>query len=81
MPSPDQGNLPAEVSSFIGRTAELEEARALLVSTRLLTLIGSGGVGKTRLAKQIAAEHRKAFRDGVWFVDLTDITTATCSHR
>jgi predicted ATPase/DNA-binding CsgD family transcriptional regulator len=74
MPSPDQGNLPAEVSSFIGRTAELEEARALLVSTRLLTLIGSGGVGKTRLAKQIAAEHRQTFRDGVWFVDLTDIT-------
>ncbi|MFL9990960.1 LuxR C-terminal-related transcriptional regulator [Paraburkholderia sediminicola] len=74
MPSPDQGNLPAEVSSFIGRTAELEEARALLVSTRLLTLIGSGGVGKTRLARQIAAEHRQAFRDGVWFVDLTDIT-------
>ncbi|WP_076998045.1 hypothetical protein, partial [Variovorax sp. KK3] len=74
MPSPDQGNLPAEVTSFVGRKAELAEARALLPTTRLLTMIGSGGVGKTRLAKQIAAEQRHAFRDGVWFVDLTDVT-------
>lgn len=74
MPSPDQGNLPAEVTSFIGRKTELDEARALLPSTRLLTLTGAGGVGKTRLAKQIGTEQRQAFRDGVWFVDLTDIT-------
>ncbi|WP_198968745.1 ATP-binding protein [Xylophilus sp. ASV27] len=74
MHSPGQGNLPAEVTSFVGRKAELDEARALLPSTRLLTLTGSGGVGKTRLAKQIGAEERQAFRDGVWFVDLTDIT-------
>lgn len=73
MPSPNRGNLPAEVSSFIGRTAELEHARTLLPSTRLLTLIGPGGVGKTRLAKQIGAEHRQGFRDGVWFVDLSNI--------
>ncbi|MDQ1652673.1 MAG: hypothetical protein QOI35_1873, partial [Cryptosporangiaceae bacterium] len=67
------GNLPAEVTSFIGRRHELAEARRLLSSARLVTLTGPGGVGKTRLAQRVSAEARRAFPDGVWLVELAEL--------
>jgi predicted ATPase/DNA-binding CsgD family transcriptional regulator len=65
-----RGALPAELTSFVGRRRELSETRRLLAGGRLLTLIGVGGVGKTRLALRMAAEVRRTFPDGVWFVEL-----------
>ena len=65
-----RGALPAELTSFVGRRRELAETRRLLASSRLLTLTGVGGVGKTRLALRMAAEVRRTFPDGVWFVEL-----------
>jgi hypothetical protein len=62
------GNLPAELTSFVGRRGELAEVRRLLAGSRLVTLTGVGGVGKTRLAVRAAAGLRRAFRDGVWLV-------------
>ncbi|MGW7679968.1 ATP-binding protein [Kribbella sp. NPDC054772] len=67
---PARGRLPAELTSFVGRRSELADTRRLLSSTRLLTLTGVGGVGKTRLALRMAAEVRRTFADGVWFVEL-----------
>lgn len=65
-----RGALPAELTSFVGRRRELAETRRLLAGSRMLTLTGVGGVGKTRLALRIAAEVRRTFPDGVWFVEL-----------
>ncbi|GAA4231079.1 putative ATPase/DNA-binding CsgD family transcriptional regulator [Streptosporangium album] len=65
--------LPAEVTSFVGRRHEVAETRRLLCEARLLTLTGVGGVGKTRLALRVAAEMGRAFRDGVWLVDLAGL--------
>jgi hypothetical protein len=62
--------LPAELTSFVGRRQQLAEIRRLLSSSRLLTLTGVGGAGKTRLALRTAVEMRRAFSDGVWFVEL-----------
>jgi len=62
--------LPAELTSFVGRRQQLGEIRRMLSSSRLLTLTGAGGVGKTRLALRTAAEVRRAFPNGVWFVEL-----------
>jgi predicted ATPase len=67
------GNLPAELTSFVGRRHELNEARRLLAKARLLTLTGTGGVGKTRLALRIADELRAGFADGVWLVELAEL--------
>ncbi len=67
------GALPAELTSFVGRRRELTETRRLLASSRLLTLTGVGGVGKTRLAMRMAAEVRRTFPDGVWFVELASL--------
>src|SRR5215468_6974457 len=67
------GNLPVEVTSFVGRRRELSEARRLLGGARLLTLAGAGGVGKTRLALRLAAEVRRTFPDGVWLADLAPL--------
>ena len=67
------GNLSAELTSFVGRRGELAEVRRLLAGSRLVTLTGVGGVGKTRLALQAAAELRRAFRDGVWLVRLDQL--------
>lgn len=64
------GNLPLELTSFVGRRRELAEAKKLLATSRLVTLSGVGGVGKTRLALRVSAEVRRAFGDGVWLVDL-----------
>ncbi|PVG81061.1 ATPase [Nocardioides gansuensis] len=65
-----RGALPVELTSFVGRRRELAETRKLLASSRMLTLTGVGGVGKTRLALRMAAEVRRTFPDGVWFVEL-----------
>lgn len=67
-------NLPVLTTSFVGRRREVAEARRLLAETRLLTLTGPGGTGKTRLALAVAAESRPAFPDGVFFVPLEPIT-------
>ena len=67
-------NLPHQPTSFIGRDRELEEVKELLASARLLTLVGMGGLGKTRLSLQIAAEQIHDFADGVWFLDLAPIS-------
>jgi predicted ATPase/DNA-binding CsgD family transcriptional regulator len=64
------GNLRAELTSFVGRRHELTEVRRLLSGARLVTLVGVGGVGKTRLAVHAAAEMRRAFPDGVWLAEL-----------
>lgn len=66
-------NLPAMPSSLIGRSQELTEIAGLLTQTRLLTLTGAGGVGKTRLALQLAADQAETFSDGVWVVDLAGL--------
>jgi predicted ATPase/DNA-binding NarL/FixJ family response regulator len=67
------GNLPAELTSFVGRRGDLGEVKRLLSGSRLVTLTGVGGTGKTRLAVQAAAQLRRAFPHGVWFVDLTSL--------
>jgi predicted ATPase/DNA-binding CsgD family transcriptional regulator len=67
------GNLPAEVTSFVGRRQEVSGVRRLLGQSRLVTLTGPGGVGKTRLALRVGAEMRRAFPDGVWFVELAEL--------
>ena len=66
-------NLPAELTSFVGRRKELSEVKRLLTQTRLLTLTGSGGAGKTRLALRAASEMARSFPDGVWLVSLASI--------
>ena len=67
------GNLPAELTSFVGRRDEVAEVRRLLAGSRLVTLTGVGGVGKTRLALRAAAELRRAFPGGVWLVRLDQL--------
>jgi len=66
-------NLPAQVSSFIGREAELAAVRRLVERSRLVTLTGAGGAGKTRLALQVAAGLVDGSGDGVWFADLAPL--------
>ena len=66
-------NLPVQLTSFVGREAEIAEVRELLGRSRLLTLTGAGGSGKTRLALQAAAEALDDHPDGVWWVDLAPI--------
>ncbi|MET9343144.1 BTAD domain-containing putative transcriptional regulator [Nonomuraea sp. NPDC003804] len=68
---PVRGNLPAEVTTFVGRKRQLAEVGRLLAAHRLVTLTGVGGVGKTRLALRAGAELAAAFPDGVWLADLT----------
>ena len=68
------GNLPAQLTSFVGRERETAEARRLLGRTRLLTLTGAGGTGKSRLALQVAAELLSGYRDGAFFADLSSVT-------
>lgn len=67
------GNLPIELTSFIGRRAELEELKTLISTSRLVTLTGVGGVGKTRLALRAARELRKEFTHGAWLVELGEV--------
>ena len=63
-------NLPRQLTSFISREPEIQQVKTLLAQTSLLTITGSGGCGKTRLALQVAAEIVETFPDGVWLVEL-----------
>jgi predicted ATPase/class 3 adenylate cyclase len=69
-------NLPTQLTSFVGRERELAEVLALLDGSRLLTLTGPGGTGKTRLALQLAAAAADSFPDGLWFVALEPLRDA-----
>jgi len=66
-------NLPQQAARFIGREKELAGLKRLLTTSRLLTLTGSGGCGKTRLSLQLAAESLESFPDGVWLVELAPL--------
>src|ERR1700756_919444 len=67
-------NFPVQLTSFVGRGAQMTELEKLLVDNRLVTLTGAGGAGKTRLAVEIAARIAAEFGDGMWYVDLAPIT-------
>jgi hypothetical protein len=69
-------NLPQQVTSFVGRERELAEVKSLLGKARLLTVFGVGGIGKTRLSLQVAADVMDDYPDGVWFVELAGLTDA-----
>ena len=66
-------NLPQQLTSFIGREREREEIEEMFSGTRLLTLLGMGGLGKTRLALQVGTSVMDSYPDGVWFIDLQTI--------
>lgn len=66
-------NLPVQLTSFVGREREIEELKRTLSTTRIATLTGSGGCGKTRLALEVAARLLAAYEDGVWLVDLAPV--------
>ncbi|MET8759963.1 LuxR C-terminal-related transcriptional regulator [Lentzea sp. NPDC004782] len=68
-----QGNLPTDVTSFIGRRHETATVKKTLPAVRMLTLAGIGGVGKSRLAVQVASQLRRAFPDGVWLIELASL--------
>ena len=72
-PTRRPGNLPAEVTSFVGRRPELSEIRGKLAQARLVSLVGPGGVGKTRAALRAAASVQRGFRDGAWLAELADV--------
>ncbi|MBC2638101.1 MULTISPECIES: protein kinase domain-containing protein [unclassified Rhodococcus (in: high G+C Gram-positive bacteria)] len=72
-----RGNLPLDLSSFVGRRHEIAEAKSLLASSRLLTLVGIGGVGKTRLALRVATSIQREFADGAWLVELDEVPTSS----
>ncbi|MBY0389071.1 MAG: LuxR C-terminal-related transcriptional regulator [Mycobacterium pseudokansasii] len=67
-------HLPVQLTSFVGRQGEMNDVRQILADNRLVTLTGAGGVGKTRLAAQVAAQMAGGFADGVRYVDLAPIT-------
>jgi len=67
-------NLAQQLNSFIGRERELDEVRALLAANRLVTLLGMGGLGKSRLSVQLAAEVMDDYPDGVWLVELAPLS-------
>ena len=68
-----RGNVPAELTSFIGRRQQLQEIKAALTGARMVTLVGPGGVGKTRLALRSAIDLRRGIADGVWLVELAGL--------
>jgi predicted ATPase len=72
-----QHNLPVQLTSFIGREHEIAEAKQLLSNARLLTFIGPGGTGKTRLALNVAEELLTTFKDGAWLVELAPLADPT----
>ncbi len=67
-------NLPSQLTNFVGRGPQLTEVRKLLTESRLVTLTGAGGAGKTRLAVQVANQLADEYSDGIWYVDLAPIT-------
>ena len=80
-PARRSGNLPAETASFVGRRRELAEVRKRLTEARLVSLVGPGGVGKTRLAVRIATDLGRGFSSGGWLVELAEVgDPALVSH-
>ena len=71
-----EGTLPVALSSLIGRHREIEALTKLLATARMVTIVGSGGAGKTRLALAVAARAGGRFPDGVWWADLTTLSEA-----
>ena len=67
------GNLPLQLNRFVGREPDVAHIRLVLESERLLTLTGTGGIGKTRLAIEVADSERERYRDGVWLIDLAPL--------
>ena len=80
-PRPPTHNLPAQVTNFIGRDREMADIKASLKTTRLLTLTGVGGTGKTRLALQTATDVLPDYPDGVWLVELASLNDPTLVPR
>jgi predicted ATPase/DNA-binding CsgD family transcriptional regulator len=72
-PASRPGNLPADATSFVGRRRELADVKRKLAEARLVTLVGPGGVGKTRLAMRAATDLTRLFRGGAWLVELAEI--------
>src|SRR5262249_34051600 len=81
VPPTSNHNLPVQLSSFIGREKEIAQIGQLLATTRLLTLTGAGGCGKTRLALQVAKDELGGYADGVWFVELAPLRDPTLIPR
>jgi predicted ATPase/DNA-binding SARP family transcriptional activator len=73
-PPEPPGNLPSRLSSFVGRSHELQEVAELVEASRLVTLTGPGGIGKTRLALEVAQRLRPRFPGGAWWIDLASVT-------
>lgn len=67
------GNLPAESATFVGRREDIQRLTELMGTSRLVTLLGPGGVGKTRMAVRVATMRRDLYTDGVWLVDLSQV--------
>jgi len=74
-------NLPQQLTSFIGRERETEDIKSLMAKSRLVTLLGSGGTGKTRLSLQVAADLLESFPDGTWFVELAPLSDPSLVAR
>lgn len=71
---PAPNNLPTQLTSFIGREKEVADAKRLLANTHLLTLIGPGGTGKTRLSLQVGANVLTSYADGIWLIELAPVS-------
>ena len=75
------GNLPDDLSEFVGRRAEVAAGKRALAQSRLVTLTGPGGIGKTRLALRLASDVRRAFADGAWIVELASLRDSALLAR
>ena len=80
-PEKIHNNLPFSLTSFIGREKDVQELENLLSRSRLLTITGPGGAGKTRLAIKVANNIQGSFPDGVWFIDLASISSTSLLSR
>jgi predicted ATPase/DNA-binding XRE family transcriptional regulator len=81
LPKPQPSNLPVSLTSFVGRKQEICEVKQLLTTTRLLTLTGTGGVGKSRLALRVSTELLDEYPDGVWLAELAPLADPTLVAR
>ncbi|MCA1647836.1 MAG: AAA family ATPase, partial [Chloroflexi bacterium] len=80
-PASGRHNLPDRLSSFVGRDGEIADLTALLEHSRLLTLVGAGGVGKTRLALGLAGRVLETYPGGAWFVELAPLAHESLLHQ
>src|SRR5262249_22404237 len=76
-----QHNLPIQLTSFVGRESEIRRLKQIVADSRLVTVIGAGGCGKTRLALETAVQLQPSFPDGVWFIDLAAVTDPSMALR